>query len=78
VQKSGSAGRETRSGRGLGQEGVAVKRRNQARDLTVIAIVAAASVIVSISTDNSFFAPIFATEALTAVYLAIWIGSVRS
>jgi hypothetical protein len=62
---------------------VAVKRKKRSnrqaalRDLTVIAIIAAASVILSISTDHIFFAPIFATEALTAVYLALWIGRSR-
>jgi len=75
-QESSRIGREARSRRGLGQAKVAVKRGNQTmRDLMVIAIIATASVIFSISTDNSFFAPIFATEALPAVYLAIWIGS---
>jgi hypothetical protein len=54
---------------------VAVRRRNQTlRDLTVIAIIAAASVILAISSDNSFFVPIFAAEALAAVYLAIGIA----
>jgi hypothetical protein len=65
----------------LGQTVVAVKRRNpiQAtlRDLTVLAIIAAASCVLAISTDNSFFAPIFATEALAAVFLALWFGSGR-
>jgi hypothetical protein len=48
-----------------------VKRKNRSnrqatlRDLTVLAIVAAASVVLSISTDNSFFAPIFAIQGLS-------------
>ena len=66
---------------GLGQTKVTVKCRHiQAtlRDLTVIAIIAAASVLLAISTDNSFFVPIFATEAVAAIYLALWIGSARA
>jgi len=66
--------------RGLGQAKAAVKRdiTSNLRDLTVIAIIAGASVILAISTDNSFFAPVFAAEAFAAVYLAIWIGNARS
>jgi hypothetical protein len=48
------------------------------RDLAVIAIIAAASVLLAISTDNSFLVPIFAGEAVAAVYLALWIGSARA
>src|SRR6516165_8087176 len=66
--------------RGLGQAKAAVKRdiTSNLRDLTVIAIIAGASVILAISTDNSFFAPVFGAEAFAAVYLAIWIGNARS
>jgi hypothetical protein len=53
-------------------------RQATLRDLTVLAIVAAASVILSISTDNGFFVPVFGAEALAAAYLALCIGNVRS
>jgi hypothetical protein len=53
------------------------KRRIEAelRDLTLIAIVAAAGFILAINTDNSFFAPIFAVEAVASVLLAVRIAN---
>jgi hypothetical protein len=56
-----------------------VKRGNHIQvtpgEMTIIAIVAAASILLAVSTENNFFVPIFAAETVAAVYLALWIGS---
>jgi hypothetical protein len=44
------------------------------RDLTVIAIVAAASLVVAINMDHIYFAAVFAGQAAAAVVLARRIG----
>jgi hypothetical protein len=66
-EKSGGAGRHAENRRGLGQK-AAVKRdiTSNLRDLTVIVIIAAAGALLAISTDNNFFVPVFAAEAVAA------------
>jgi hypothetical protein len=45
------------------------------RDLTVLAIVAVASLILAISIGHIYFAPVFAVEAVAAIVLAVWIAN---
>jgi ATP dependent DNA ligase-like protein len=81
IKNPSGTSRYARDRRGLGQAAVAVKRTNHIhatlRDLTVIAIIAAASFVLAISTDNDVITPIFAVESLMALLIAIRIASAR-